>query len=153
MAQILLTGGSECPKEPRSGWRQPLHSLAYKDGAGHHFVLFLLGRRANVGEGTAAGSSSGGRGCRTKKSGSPVTLQFLTPSRPGCSGDWPGGGRQPLLHAGFGGGVEEKQASFSCAGMLGISQVQGSSGGGARWRAESQDLALDSKKMNFSWFL
>lgn len=38
-----------------------------------------------------------------------MPLQFLTLSSPGHSGDWPVGGRQPLLHAGFGGGVEERQ--------------------------------------------
>lgn len=42
------------------------------------------------------------------KSASPATLQFLTVSSPGHSGDWPpAGGRQPLLHTGFRGWGEE----------------------------------------------
>lgn len=41
-------------------------------------------------------------------SASPAALQCLTPSSPDCSGDWLGGGRQPLLHAGFGGGMEKR---------------------------------------------
>lgn len=42
------------------------------------------------------------------KAASPAALQFLTLSSPGHSGDWPVGGRQPLLHAGLGGRVEKR---------------------------------------------
>lgn len=71
-------------------------------------------------EGTAAGRAAAvaGRGCRTKVSFPASCAAVFNPF-------------QTMLHAGFGGGAEERQASLSCTGVLGSSQVQGSSGGGA----------------------
>ena len=89
----------ECLRAPHQAQAAP-HSPGQGRCRAPSCCFFWAGR-AVVGEGTAA-SRALVAGSVGLKSASPAALQFLTLAGPGHSGDWPVGGKQPLLHAGLG---------------------------------------------------
>lgn len=112
LAGILLTGRSESLRVLWSGHRQPPHFPVHRAGAGHRSVLFCS---------FGAGRAEAREGLWDPSQLPWALLQLLTLSSPVHSGDWPGGGREPLLHAGFGGGAGERHrpafsALVSCRG-------------------------------------
>lgn len=68
-----------------------------------------------LGRGLQQAAGRGGRQAFRTEVSVKASLQFLTLSSPGRSGDWPAGGGRPLLHAGLGGGAEERPGQASSA--------------------------------------
>lgn len=89
-------------------------------------------------------------------SASPAVLQCLTPSSPGSSGNWTGGGRQPCcmrgLEARWRRGPGWLLLYLGTQPGMGIPGGGGGGHGGEEGGDESQHLALRSK-INFPWFL
>lgn len=149
VAKILLTSGpqvAQAPKELWSGWRQALHPLRTVRAQGTILLCFFWAGGAHVRERAAAGSSRGLKSACTA---------VFNPFQLGHSGDWPVGGRQPLLHAGFGGG-EEMQGLASpalvCWASARHSDPKGQELGSEVGEAESQHLALAAKRLIFPGF-